>query len=1127
MSSLDALLERSNNPGSAVERHRFTLARDKAVEKMRDSALRDPRRAFVEVMAGAQLTGADYLGVNTDDEQILIAWVGGTDITALELENLFDYLFADQTNRQTRHLQQLAVGINGLLNGQASSIRIEVGDGTLEGSVRVDLAADGSAVLLDPTTPLDGGYVAATRPWSLRSYFRNSPALLEKGIIEELFQYTTVPILLNGDAPFGVQRNATPFLTGPSATVVRTENFTAQLHVHRGHGAGTLVPVIGGARVAPVPIGELLGDDLRVVAIHNGLRKTADMAEIALDAQWWRMLHELRPHADALRKAIRGPDVDIPPPLPPIPAEDVATDETERVEAANTPLEPLFELLPSLTPRRSWRVQDLAQLPTTMPILWALPRDVDLLGADADPAVAPWPMLELPSGQARALRAALPSHSVTRVGSAADLRYLRTVASRAASMAEATVSLQHLGIGGSLTVRLHQGTCGPCWEPTTLGLVPTAIVVDGRTRSLGYMPLRIDNISVVVSLKTLTPTAYASLWQDSGTTPERRLSAMLVDATLSAVWKIVEREHFRPEEPSHVHFVTSVLANHLEAQFVQTESGTQVAVTLPVRSGRAASRLLDFPLAQAGGETLTAHHLAELATQCRSVRLDLPSSPSLRQIADGFAPGALLEPFDTVSSAAVLHYNGHVWGRLYHKHLPADSQSLILLKTHAEPTPLPTSKLFSATTWERIATPSPFVEVLHNKQYALRPDALASGLQRAATIGASLSPSPTLPLVRMTLAAMLNDPVVAPLTTADRHPISAAEPHLRVVALGGPHVQSRTVVELSWHELQALQVLRSQRRLPPAELLHDDPPETWHQLLEEPGWLLRVKVDLPAYSGCLGFRLPFDPTGGLLVETPSGRISADLSVPCHGVVWTTADASGSRLPPELLDALEIRSLELLRQLAELLATNDDKTLHDTAEAYARTLAEAGWSSPQGPSAIQRRLADLIQAGNSTLADQLDRNKGPHFPRVAAAGNTTLNRPESHNLSSTQLRGLRTPIERLEAHMEAAVSAAIGQSCRITLYHAKKATSPFPGLFGQRNTATRTQITLRLHDMLTPSLERALQMPQLSQRRTDTFDALCYVVLHQLWQVANARGRPFSFLKAQEALTSELLTYEAR
>ncbi|MCO4771856.1 MAG: hypothetical protein KDA24_17625 [Deltaproteobacteria bacterium] len=42
MSEVQALLERSRAPGSFVERRRFTLSRDKAVEKLREFALRDP-----------------------------------------------------------------------------------------------------------------------------------------------------------------------------------------------------------------------------------------------------------------------------------------------------------------------------------------------------------------------------------------------------------------------------------------------------------------------------------------------------------------------------------------------------------------------------------------------------------------------------------------------------------------------------------------------------------------------------------------------------------------------------------------------------------------------------------------------------------------------------------------------------------------------------------------------------------------------------------------------------------------------------------------------------------------------------------------------------------------------------
>ena len=53
MSQLDALLARSKQPGQFVERKAFSLAREKAVEKMREFSLRHPEQYVLELIQAA------------------------------------------------------------------------------------------------------------------------------------------------------------------------------------------------------------------------------------------------------------------------------------------------------------------------------------------------------------------------------------------------------------------------------------------------------------------------------------------------------------------------------------------------------------------------------------------------------------------------------------------------------------------------------------------------------------------------------------------------------------------------------------------------------------------------------------------------------------------------------------------------------------------------------------------------------------------------------------------------------------------------------------------------------------------------------------------------------------------
>ena len=147
MSAMDALLERSRTPGTFVERRRFSLARDKAIEKMKEFSLRDPQQYVLELIQGAVFAKATYIAVDTHTDRIMIGWVGGRPYRKEELENLFDYLFANQSDSEYRHVVQLAIGLNALLQRRPKSLRVESGDGTSAGTVRLDLDPDGNGTL--------------------------------------------------------------------------------------------------------------------------------------------------------------------------------------------------------------------------------------------------------------------------------------------------------------------------------------------------------------------------------------------------------------------------------------------------------------------------------------------------------------------------------------------------------------------------------------------------------------------------------------------------------------------------------------------------------------------------------------------------------------------------------------------------------------------------------------------------------------------------------------------------------------------------------------------------------------------------------------------------------------------
>ena len=114
-----------------AERQRFTIARDQAIAKMREYAMRHPDQYVLELIQAAVFRGARWISVDATPTESLVTWVGAPPVPHTELEQLFDYLFVAQTRAETRSLQQLALGVNALLFRKPRSLVIESGDGRL------------------------------------------------------------------------------------------------------------------------------------------------------------------------------------------------------------------------------------------------------------------------------------------------------------------------------------------------------------------------------------------------------------------------------------------------------------------------------------------------------------------------------------------------------------------------------------------------------------------------------------------------------------------------------------------------------------------------------------------------------------------------------------------------------------------------------------------------------------------------------------------------------------------------------------------------------------------------------------------------------------------------------------
>jgi hypothetical protein len=319
MSGLDDLLSRSRSPGTFVERREFTLSRDKAVEKLREFSLRHPAGYVLELVQAAVFAGATYIAIDIRDGELLVAWVGGRSCGASQLDHIFDYLFASRSDPETRHLTQLAIGLNALLQRKPKLVRMESGDGTPEGTVRVDLDRKGDGTLGRPELAMAGTYLLVRFRTGWFERFDGEDFYDEEALVESRCVYSPVPILLNGRAPFGYRPNTTlrmfgtedeeSFSEGGRRGVLAIPGALERQARHRS-AIGFRV-VVGGVWITTIDLpalGRAAGDTPLVgVLCDDGLRKTADQSDIVQDQAFVRLLHAAAPHAPPRAAPSRSP----------------------------------------------------------------------------------------------------------------------------------------------------------------------------------------------------------------------------------------------------------------------------------------------------------------------------------------------------------------------------------------------------------------------------------------------------------------------------------------------------------------------------------------------------------------------------------------------------------------------------------------------------------------------------------------------------------------------------------------------------------------------------------------------------------------------------------------------------
>ena len=968
MSQLDELLARSRAPGRLVERRHFTLSRAKAIEKQREFALRHPRQYVLELVQAAVFAGATYIAIDTRPHSLLVAWVGGSPLPGRDLEGLFDYLFADRGDARYRHLIQLAIGVNAILQRKPRTLRIESGDGT--SAVRMDLDANGEGIVGTPAEAIAGTYLYAEYGGGWFSRFAGSSSTDEHDLVEEKCLYTPVPILLNGNAPFGYRGTR------------HIEIFGARLQEHfdEDHRRGVVAihtspraptgfrMVVGGVWVSTLPLAPLADRALVGVVCDDNLRKTADQSNIVQDHRYVEMLHAVQPYATKLMLKAEGSRYR-PPSLPPIP-------KVERPGPGQAPQrvdpQPLPEPLPMMWPRGDTTLHDLRGIGDT-PIFYVEPAHISALqGRTAQPDRFPWRVLVLTEGQVLTLTQRIADLSLHRLTSKADVDFVRRVVDRRVRVREHTVP----GDGFKLVLRLHLEGPLPDWGHGRSG-VPFVVVDDDGTIEFGVVDGPTARISGAQALSWETerdvrlPLRLPRVSLRVEVDRDQALSERHVELALAHAWNLAMPERGEP----HRELLAALLGSLAVPQFVRGEEGVRVGASLPVG---APDGLRHVPLITTDdGEMTLEGLLALLGThEHRRVR-QLDTLLALDRIEARFGYGHLTH---TALEGLPLFGVGRLAGRwVWLEELSQWSQEALTQIVWVGATFSPRRE---DTRWQHVAQPAPELvsamradvepadwdggwQVLFNELQRIEAEGLWRRYARGPVTEGRCEGLGRLALMHLTVALGYEEqPLLVPSDGGGRRGLREIREHpaCRVVARHGVRLAEPWTFALTRDEFA---VVERGSSAPP--LRYDDGPDVWRSLSEaEQGWLVRNEVRQTGLRGWLGLRCPHDGTAGILLRTTGQLIAlseVDRSVPCHGLVWP--DDGGSSISPEQRRVVQLAGLRLYQSLIPILREKPDEVQTTAARRYAITfvlLAHRRTGELQGTALELARLVPVVDGG---------------------------------------------------------------------------------------------------------------------------------------------------------------------
>jgi len=942
MSALDEIIARSRTPGTFVERRHFTLSREKAIEKLREFSLRHPRQYILELIQAAVFAGATYIAVDINRDRLLVAWVGGRSFQKEELGSIFDYLFADRGEMSTRHLTQLAIGLNALLQRKPKLIRIESGDGTSGSTTRMDIDKTGEGELGVPESGLAGTYLLVEYPRSWLPRLQRSGYHPEEGLIETRCLYVPVPVLLNGRAPFGYRASREIHLYGIRHQQSFDEDgrrgvigLPGQEMGRAGRIGREFRMVVGGVWINSLELPELGGPPdssgghgaLSGVICDDRLRKTADQSDIVQDRRFVEMLHSVQPIATSLiRENVRRTYG--PPGLPRIP--DAVGEEEEQ------PAEPLPETIDQLGSRPSVTLNALAALPEGEPVFWTRPEDCVEIAEAVDPLRFGQLVLILTPGQVRSLELELPKLGLARLNNTADADFVRRVMERRQMLRLHSLPFKPTDrpdVRGRLRLRFHAAGSPPRWGDPREGDMPLLISANEETLWSGSLPLPIHSVSAVLELED-------AIEQPASLLP------MIMDAVVPSLWHLLLSEQLEgealPDPTAEPALLAGVLGLNTFAYFVEApDSAIQLDVALPPDWKEHAADFRGRALCSSDAGPLTLDTLIGLQGTNRVVTVEAGDRSRLEGIEERLGFGHLVAPGDEQAPIIAARRVDGRWKMVLKE---ADRQAAgptVWIRPSLDPAWSPARSLHAALgrdsagledidwsagevllqeflvtaedegRWARIAPATG-----HSRRRC-------QGMARIALLALSLAHSPrasalqTATGLRVTVEALMEAGT------------------LSVAPLHGPRTLDDQTVLLSYDELRLLSARGYQPRL-----RFDDAPEVWRSLADadDPRWLIRQEVRAPGLRGWIGLRTPFDGSSGILVQSVGSLIAIPQEAqqaPCHGLLWLSGGHSA--LNSAQLELLTLARKQLYQRLSEGIERLDGPS-REAGEQYLRAYA---------------------------------------------------------------------------------------------------------------------------------------------------------------------------------------------